>query len=382
MPRRRIIIKKEKDKLVVGQIMGGLGNQLFIIFTTIAYSLEHNMNYSIINIEKKRKSYFDNDLYKKLPLFPEIFDKDLYKNLKVNDKNLKGFKTYNEPCFHYKEIPKEDTLILFGYFQSYKYFDKYKDTIIRDLDILNLRKKFNYDGFLHFRLGDYKNIECHPVCTIDYYIESLRDIEENNKNILKFVYYFEEENRKEVEEKVDILREKFKRFSFYPIDTNMVDYQQMLSMTTLKYCIIANSSFSWWGAYLNDNPNKKVYYPKKWFEGSLSNNNTSDMIPRNWDKKKLVLATGFYILKNKFNLETYIGWMKNLLSYVNDFKLVIFCDENSLDIIKKLVNNNDNVLIENAGSSDRRDNIKIIIKNFEDFYLYKYKDYFIKNHPR
>jgi hypothetical protein len=290
MPRRRIIKKKEEkekidrrsgfslekidrrsgfslEKIVIGQIMGGLGNQLFIIFTTIAYALKHNMNYSIVNIEKKRKSYFDTPLYK---------------NVKLNDKNLKGIKTFKEPFFHYKEIPKEDKIILFGYFQSYKYFDKYKDLIISMLELLDIREEINYDGFLHFRLGDYKNIECHPVCDIDYYIESLKDIEEKDDKKLSFVYYFEEDDRKEIEEKIDTLRGKFKRFSFHPIDTKMEDYQQMLSMTTLKYCIIANSSFSWWGAYLNDNKNKEVYYPKKWFEGSLSNTNTMDMIPKYW----------------------------------------------------------------------------------------------------
>ena len=59
---RRII----KDKEIIGQIMGGLGNQLFIIFTTIAYSLKHNINYSILNIERVRKTYFDKDIYKNI----------------------------------------------------------------------------------------------------------------------------------------------------------------------------------------------------------------------------------------------------------------------------------------------------------------------------
>ena len=259
--------------MAVGQIMGGLGNQLFIIFTTIAYALENNMDYSIINIEKRRKSYFDTELYK---------------HVKVNDKKLRGFKTYKEPNYHFNEIPKEDTLILNGYFQSYKYFDKYKDLIISMLEFKNDVKLNNYDGFLHFRLGDYKNIECHPVCDIEYYIKSLKDIEEKepvfSSKKLKFIYYFEEADKKEVEEKVDILRNKFKTFTFEPVDKNLKDYQQMLSMTSLKYCIISNSTFSWWGSYLNKRDDKIVYYPEKWFEGSLSNNSIEDLIPKNWKK--------------------------------------------------------------------------------------------------
>ena len=268
MPRRITIIK---EKEIVGQIMGGLGNQLFIIFTTIAYSLKHNINYSILNIEKKRKTYFD---------------KDIYKNIKIFDKSLGGYKLYREPHFHYKEIPKMDNVVLHGYYQSPKYFEDYKEKIVSMLELDSVREKYNlnkYDGFLHFRIGDYKNIECHPVCDIEYYIKALDKI--NVKNIyLNFVYYFEEEDRIEVEKKVNILRKKFKDFTFTPIDNSLEDYQQMLSMTHMKYCIIANSSFSWWGAYLNDRKDKEVYLPEKWFEGSLGHYNTKEFILENYIK--------------------------------------------------------------------------------------------------
>ena len=139
---RRII----KDKEIIGQIMGGLGNQLFIIFTTIAYSLKHNINYSILNIERVRKTYFD---------------KDIYKNIKIFNKGLIGYKLYKEPHFHYKEIPKMDNIVLYGYYQSPKYFDEYKEEIVSMLELNSIREKYNlnkYDGFLHFRIGDYKNI--------------------------------------------------------------------------------------------------------------------------------------------------------------------------------------------------------------------------------
>lgn len=270
MPRRKVVLKN-KNKEVVGQIMGGLGNQLFIIFTTIAYALKHNIDYSIVNIERVRKSYFD---------------KDIYKNIKVNDKRLNGYKLYKEPHFHYKEIPKLDNIILHGYYQSPKYFQDYKDVIISMLQLDEIKDKYklNYDGFLHFRIGDYKNIECHPVCDIEYYIKCLEIINKDNKEKLNFVYYFEEENKDEVENKINILREKFTNFQFEPIDNKLEDYQQMLSMTHMKYCIIANSSFSWWGAYLNNNKEKVVFLPEKWFEGSLKHYDTSELIIKNYIK--------------------------------------------------------------------------------------------------
>jgi len=265
MPRRTIIKKDTKGGKIIGQIMGGLGNQLFIIFTTIAYAIENNFQYSIVNVERKRKSYFDTPLYK---------------NIKVHNDTLKGFKIYREPHYHYSKIPSFKFLTINGYFQSYKYFDQYKDQIINQLELLDCRQQLEgYDGYLHFRLGDYKNIECHPVCDIQYYVSTLTHIGKEN---LKFIYFFEEEDRQEIDKKISILREKFPSFTFEPIDTNMVDYQQMLSMTTLKYCVIANSSFSWWGAYLNQREDKIVYYPSQWFTGTLNEHNISDLCLDNW----------------------------------------------------------------------------------------------------
>ena len=123
--------------------MGGLGNQLFIIFTTIAYALKNNIDYKIICICKKRKTYFDTLLYK---------------NIKEYQKPFLNCKLFKENGFNYQEIPKENNIILYGYFQSYKYFDKYKYKIMSMLDITSAREELiGYDGFLHFRIGDYKN---------------------------------------------------------------------------------------------------------------------------------------------------------------------------------------------------------------------------------
>jgi len=78
----------------------------------------------------------------------------------------------------------------------------------------------------------------------------------------------------------------------------------------------------------------------------------------------ITLSSCFYIIKSKFEYEKYVEWMNNLISIVNNFNLVIYTDENS----SKYINTNDNP------------KIKIIIKPFEQFYNYKYKDFWIKNH--
>jgi len=78
----------------------------------------------------------------------------------------------------------------------------------------------------------------------------------------------------------------------------------------------------------------------------------------------ITFSTCFYILKSKFDHQIYIEWMNNFISIVNNFNLVIYCDENSV----KYINTKNNPMI------------KIVIKPMEEFYNYKYKEYWIKNH--
>jgi len=308
MSRRMRRLKKEiNENIVIGEIMGGLGNQLFIIFTTIAYALENKSKYYFRNIERVRRTYFDTPLYD---------------NIKLFDKSLVGFKKYCEKDYTYQELPKENNLVLYGYYQSYKYFHKYREIIIENLDLLKHREILeNFDGYLHFRIGDYKSLECHPVCDIEYYINCFKDIEEkDDKKNKRFIYFFEEEDRKEINTKINILKEKFNNIEFVPVDTNIEDYKQMLSMTSLKYCILANSSFSWWGAYLNDRSDKVIYHPEKWFTGSLNHYSIKDLIPLEW--RRNIEKRNAYILTLDKKSERAI-FSKNILENIG-FDVIIF----------------------------------------------------------
>jgi hypothetical protein len=85
------------------------------------------------------------------------------------------------------------------------------------------------------------------------------------------------------------------------------------------------------------------------------------------NEKLLTLSTCFYLLKNKHNIDNYKKWIKNFLSIVNNFNLVIYTNNESLKVFEEFIDKNNK-------------NILIVIKNIEDFYLYKYKDKWIKNH--
>ena len=80
----------------------------------------------------------------------------------------------------------------------------------------------------------------------------------------------------------------------------------------------------------------------------------------------ITFSSCFYIIKSKFDSNTYIQWMNNFFSIVNNFNLVIYTDENSKLFIPK--------------EYEKNDRLKIIIKPIEEFYNYKYKDYWMQNH--
>jgi len=270
---KRILEKKFniKDKTVCGHLLGGLGNQLFVLFATYNYALENNRTPVFFTSPNWRKYYFDT------PLYMEV--------TRVN-KILHGA-VFNESSHKFEIIPKfEDYLVhLKGYFQSYKYFEKRFSEIVKLLKFDEVKEFFNpnedFDISLHFRIGDYKNLpDYHPIASVEYYLKALEHFKEDSK----VIYFYEVSDEKEVLEKLEIIKNKFPKMSFFPVDPTLEDYGQMFLMSFCKNNIIANSTFSWWGAYFNLNENKKVTYPSKWFGKDSSHLDISDLNPKSWIK--------------------------------------------------------------------------------------------------
>jgi hypothetical protein len=277
--------------------MGGLGNQLFQLFTTIAYSINHKRKLIFPYADKLytgtiRYTYWDSFLYT-LKMYTTYDNKHPF----TNDM-LTLFVRYKERTFEYNEIPASgyDKLLLFGYYQSYKYFENEKNSIF---SLIRLRKQqenillenplfssYKNKISMHFRIGDYKEIQnCHPLMPYEYYENSLDYIvnHKNNDKDKKFnVFYFcQKEDNVIVSDVVNRLKEKFTNVSFFKVDDELPDWKQLLLMSCCGDNIIANSTFSWWGAYFNENSDKIVCYPNKWFGVSV-NNNVMDLFPPEW----------------------------------------------------------------------------------------------------
>ncbi len=284
-------------------IMGGLGNQLFQIFTTIATSLNHDKMFifaydDISPSSVKRYTFWNSFLNNLIPY--------TNKNNKISSDIIKHFPVYRETLHNFSEIPDNNThMNLFGYFQSYKYFEKHINYINNLIKLDEQRNSIvsrhpNYFTnntnkcfstiSIHFRVGDYKNIQdCHPIMTLNYYINAIRYIFSRDLTINNNIIFFYEKNDK------DYVYEHFinhikaypytsHKINFIDIDFNIDDWKQMLLMSNCNHNIIANSSFSWWGAYFNNNPYNIICYPDKWFGPKLADKDVSDMFPNNWNK--------------------------------------------------------------------------------------------------
>ena len=283
--------------MITCNLMGGLGNQLFQIMMVMAVAIKNEIPFIFPYSDKlttgvERPTYWDT-FFKNIRMYtanPENFNNS---NIFINNL-LYSHPMYNEPSFNYTEIPKIDNVMFNGYFQSYKYFQEVQEKIFDligiygiQLDVLNeYQELFGEKNTIsmHFRLGDYKTKQdCHPILPYEYYEKSLETIPTEELSKYNVLYFCEEEDNEYVNSVIDRLKLKFQVKEFIKVDDKIDDWKQLVIMSCCKINIIANSSFSWWGAYFNINDGKIVFYPSIWFGPSIQND-VSDMYPDSWIK--------------------------------------------------------------------------------------------------
>jgi hypothetical protein len=240
----------------------GLGNQLFQIAAAMSYA----------------KDYGFVDTF---PVLRNPTHGGYYKNFlrNVNSECLEEpeWHLYQEPSFSYSPIPEVSSSIYLidSYLQSEKYFCHNRDLILdafkpSEGDLSYLNKKYAMDGSItsmHLRRGDYLHSNCvnhHTnLMATDYYTRAIKDIRPDRV----LVFSDEPSWAKDTFPEYQIVEEE--------------DYMEIYLMSLCENNIIANSSFSWWGAWLNQNPDKKVVAPSNWF-GRSYDLATKDLIPDSW----------------------------------------------------------------------------------------------------
>ena len=269
-------------------LLGGLGNQLFILFACLSYSIQHKQIFFFEDTPQTigitpRNTYWKTFFNK---LIPYLLKKEYFPGIDVIIKENTYFTNLHE----------DKHILLYDYFQSDKYFKDNYSSIIELLDIENKQKTLLKENTfysqnminkcisIHFRIGDYLSIQdYHNILTIDYYKKALEYILLNIDYNPIFLYFCEVQDIDQVNNIILSLKKEFPKCIFQKIDGSLLDWEQLLLMSCCKHNIIANSTFSWWGAYLNSHPEKIVCYPSTWF-GPKNTYCIDDLFPSDWVK--------------------------------------------------------------------------------------------------
>jgi hypothetical protein len=253
---------------VTAELMGQLGNQLFIIAATVSHALDQGAT-AIFPDLVENKNYKIPFNYKRLFHFLPV-------QLPKSASNI-----YKEPHFSYEPIPYQPNMKLSGYFQSEKYFFHHKQEILElfapPVDVITYLSVHYADILdhpmtvsVHVRFyHEDPTGKAHPTYGRDYFEKAM----EYFPNDTLFVVF-----SNEMEKCKPLLSGVDKNLRFIEGEDHFCD---LYLMSLCKHNIIANSSFSWWGAYLNRNPDKRVIAPKFWFNPAYLSE-TKDLLPEGW----------------------------------------------------------------------------------------------------
>lgn len=293
--------------MIITRLSGGLGNQLFQYAVGLSLSVKNKdiLKTDIISLTNGARRYSldgfnisgavstekdildiripsttDNSFLGKVRR--KLFRATEYHKLL----NKKRYIVEPNSIFFPEILEIKNSCYLNGNWQSEKYFIDIADIVRKEFSLknklsekasvfLNEIKSTESPVSIHIRRGDYisnkKTNSFHGTCSPDYYKKATDIIE---KTVTSPKYFIFSDDIEWVEKNL-----KLNFPTVYVSGNNIPDYEEMVLMSKCKHNIIANSSFSWWGAWLNNNPNKIVIAPKKWFN---TNTNTKDLIPENW----------------------------------------------------------------------------------------------------
>lgn len=287
----------KKGKIIL-KLNGGLGNQMFqwafgrMIEETTDMELFLDMSYFSKNYARP----YQLNVFELEPKFIESqyekFKIDLLWTFRklITNSRLLGYKVYEEKQFNFdRNFSKigTDTYVI-GFFQTDKYFKPIEDKIREDFRFLKAPEEANKillekiksteSVSLHIRRGDYvskqRYRETYAQCSINYYKRAIEYIAQKHPDLVLYVF----------SDDIDWVRENLKMYNYKHVfvsnNTGKKSWEDMRLMSNCKHNIIANSSFSWWGAWLNVNPNKIVIAPKKWFNDESIIQ--TDIIPKTW----------------------------------------------------------------------------------------------------
>jgi hypothetical protein len=247
---------------------GRLGNQMFQIASTIGIANMSNNKFSF--------PYWRN--YDAIERFQTNEDIDMQRYfvnaLPLIDESI-NFVDYSMNWgYHDTRFDANTNMNLIGHMQSEKYFEHCQDEVRH---YLTLKKPETYyhpiengnNVAIHLRLGDYEG-NYHPIMTRDYYLSAIDIMKSNGLNNF---YVFSDE--------IDKAKSVFEGIENVSFVNGVGTMEDLYTMQLCSHFIIANSTYSWWGAWLSQNKNKIVIAPKRWF-GEVAGISSEDLYCKNW----------------------------------------------------------------------------------------------------
>jgi len=270
------------EKFITSYLMGGLANQMFQIAKAKTEGFIHNIP---VYFEPKSFTPMEGN-------GANVYINNIFRNIEFKN-DLKPEKRFDELSWSYNDVGYTyDTSVMFnGYYQSSKHFKNYSEKIKNlFLPTEEFKEKlmnmypliFEKNSVsIHIRRGDYLRIsDILPVISKSYIDKAL-------KSIGKYSHIFIFTNDKEwAETNLD--------YDKCTIVNGLNDYEDLWAISLCNHNIMSNSSFSWWGSYLNKNKNKKVCVPSIWF-GPNGEQNYKDIYESKWDKINVIYDNGFLI---------------------------------------------------------------------------------------
>ena len=275
--------KQSGKKEITGHLMGGIGNLLFILATC----------YALSKINKSTLIFYSKPWNNKRK---NIIKYNMFKNFKLDLNTSRNYNiTYRENNFFYETIRLDSCInnCIYGYFQSYKYFESCKTEFVKMLhnphsktieSVIEKYKQDNNDNntltpiSIHVRRTDYLSLShIHLNLSSEYYSNAISHFSTENSIFIIF------------SDDVKFIQNEplFQNLPHKIIIENPDDEFCFWLMSACTHNIIANSSYSWWASYVNSNPAKLVIAPNRWFGLSGPQYNIRDIIP-NTDNYKLV----------------------------------------------------------------------------------------------
>lgn len=244
---------------------GRLGNQLFQVSAVLSYASKHGIDHVLPTWKNQWTEGVD---------MSEIFQGPFNIDPRIEDYHTDDF---NEPSMEYSQIPRSRRMNLQGYFQSELYFDTDlirsalypKERIVNEILAKNAGL-FEGHCSIHVRRDDYlKYPDVHPFPGMTYYREAIERMKSEGYH--RFLIFSDD---------IAWCRENFVGSEFSFSDRSQKNYEDLVLMSLCSSHIIANSSFSWWGAWMSKNPHKIVVSPQRWFGPSGPQRHS--IIPKEW----------------------------------------------------------------------------------------------------